>query len=46
VLRDPRIDNEWRHRSLERSRAYDLPAMARRIETLYSQVAKGALPAE
>ena len=45
VLRDPRIDNEWRHRSLERSRAYGLPAMARRIEMVYSQVAKGALPA-
>ena len=45
VLRDPRIDNEWRHRSLERSRAYDLPAMARRIEMVYSQVAKEALPA-
>jgi glycosyltransferase involved in cell wall biosynthesis len=46
VLRDPRIDNEWRHGSVERSRAYDLRAMARRIEMVYSQVATGGLPAE
>jgi glycosyltransferase involved in cell wall biosynthesis len=46
VLRDPRIDNEWRHGSVERRRAYDLRAMARRIEMVYSQVATGGLPAE
>lgn len=35
ALADPRIENEWRRSSIERSRAFDLTLIVGRIEALY-----------